>query len=143
MGEASFILPPHTTSTGLQPSGPNPYLGTRDASNISGNAKRQACKMDDVYSEGRDAFSLADDQLYSPWPLGENDMQSLFVDLHSDDYMEALDIAMYNLEAKGEEPFMNEWQVQDIVRSKEREFECWSSEKFLVFPGRKFGAKYI
>ena len=48
-----------------------------------------------------------DDQLYSPWPLGENDMQSLFVDLHGDDYMKALDISKCNLEAERGQPFMN------------------------------------
>ena len=100
MGEASLILPPYTASTGLQPSEPNPYLGTRDASMTSGNAERQACKMDDVCSE--DSFSPTDDQLYSPWPLGENHMQSLFVNLHGEDYIEALDIAMCNLAAERE-----------------------------------------
>ena len=47
MGEASLVLPPCTASTGLHPSEPNPYLGKRDASNISGNAERQSFKMDE------------------------------------------------------------------------------------------------
>ena len=115
MGEASCILPPFTASAGLQPVGPNPYRGKRDACNISGNAERQACEMDDVYSEGGDAFSLADDQLYSPWTLGENDMQSLFVDLHGEDYVAALDIAMCNMVAEGKQSLIAEWQVQEIV----------------------------
>ena len=49
MGEASLILPPFKASTGLQPTEPNPYLGTRDASYTSGSADRHACKMDDAY----------------------------------------------------------------------------------------------
>ena len=31
MGEASLALPQFKASTGLQPTEPNPYLGTRDA----------------------------------------------------------------------------------------------------------------
>ena len=49
-GKASLTLPPRTVSIGLQPEGPSPYLDTRDASYISGNAKRQACNMGDVNS---------------------------------------------------------------------------------------------
>ena len=121
MGEASFVLPPYTASTGLQPSEPNPYLGKGDASMTYGNAERQACKKDDVCSE--DEFSPAVDQLYSPWPLGEKDMQSLFTDLHGEDYIAALDIAMCNMKAEREQPFMSEWQVQEAVRSEESNFE--------------------
>ena len=112
MGEASLVLPPFMASTGLQPSEPNPYLGTRDASYTSGSANHHACKMDDAYvieseEEGIpwDDFSPTDDQLYSPWQLGEHDMQALFMDLHSEDYMEALDVAMANLEADPEKHF--------------------------------------
>ena len=128
LGEASFILPPHMASTGLQPEGPNPYLGKRDASIASGNAERQTCDMDDVCREGWDAFSLEEEQLYSPWTLGEKDLQSLFADLHSEDYVAALDIAMCNMVAEGEQPFSAEWQVRETVRSKESDFEGWSSK---------------
>ena len=79
-----------------------------------------------------DTFSPEDSQLYCPWELGENDMQSLFAKLHENDYLEALDIAMCNLEAEGEQPFMNDWQVQEIVRSEEKDFECWTSEQFVT-----------
>ena len=117
-GEASLILPPYTASTGLQPEGPSPYRDTRDASYITGNADRQTCKMADVDSEWGDAFSPCDDQLYSPWSLGENDMQSLFTELHEDDYVAALDIAMCNLKAGGDQPLLTDWQVHETVRSK-------------------------
>ena len=85
--------------------------------------------MDDVCSE--DTFSPADDQLYSPWPLGENDMQSLFVDLHGEDYVAALDIAMCNMKAERDQPFMAEWQVRDTVRNEESDFEGWASDRFI------------
>ena len=118
MGEASAVLPPYPSSTVLEPEGADPYFGTRDASYTYGNAKCQACKMDDVFSEGSEekvseegVFSLEEDNMYSPWLLGENDMQSLFVELHSDDYMEALDIAMNNLEVEGGRHLLDEWQV--------------------------------
>ena len=135
LGEASAILPPYLTSTGLEPEGPDPYLGTRDASYTYGNAKWQACKMDDMFSKGsgekvskEDAFSLKEDRMYSPWLLGENDMQSLFADLHNDDYTEAVDIVMSNLEVEGGRPFLDDWQVREIVRNKEKEFESWPHE---------------
>ena len=76
------MLTPYTASTGSHPEGPDPYPDKRDASYISGNAECQSCKMDDVCCEGEDAFSLAEDQLYSPWKLGENDLQLLFANLH-------------------------------------------------------------
>ena len=98
-GEAGLQLPPHTASTGLQPEGPDPYRDTRDASYISGNAERRPCKMGDVDSEWADAFLPGDDHVYSHWSLGESDMQSLFVEMHENDYIEALDIAMSNLAA--------------------------------------------
>ena len=128
MGEASLVLPPYTASTGLQPSEPNPYLGKGDASMTYGNAERQACKKDDVCSE--DEFSPAVDQLYSPWPLGEKDMMSLFTDLHGEDYVAALDVAMCNMKAEQEQPFMSEWQVQEAVRCEESNFEEWASYQF-------------
>ena len=138
MGEASSMLPPFMTGTGLEPIVSNPYLGTRDASYTCGSAKRQTCDMGDVNWDGlgetlsmEDTFLPEEGQLYCPWELGEHDMQSLFVELHGNDYLEALDIAMCNLEAEGEQPFMNEWQVQEIVRSEENEFECWTSEQFV------------
>ena len=86
MGEASDILPPYSVGTGLEPEGPDPYLGTRDASYTCGNAKRQACKMDDVcrgemLSE-EDAFTPEGDCVYHTWSLGENNMESFFVDIH-------------------------------------------------------------
>ena len=132
MGEASSMLPPYMAGAGSEPEGLDPYQGKRDASNISGNAERCTWKMDNVYSEGpEEAFAPCKEQLYSPWTLGENDLQSLFVELHENDYLEALDVAMNNLEAEGTQPFMHEWQVQEIVRSKEKEFECWTSEQFI------------
>ena len=113
MGEASLVLPPFKASTGLQPTEPNPYLGTRDASYTSGSADHHACKMADAFSVETgermiptDDFSPTDDQLYSHWQLGENDMQALFMDLYSDDYVVALDVAMANLEAERGQPFM-------------------------------------
>ena len=66
MGETSSMLPPFTTSTGLEPTEPNPYLGTRNASYTRGSAERQACKMDDVYSEGSGEKLLAED-VFPPW----------------------------------------------------------------------------
>ena len=119
MGEASLPLPPFKASTGLQPIEPNPYLGTRDASYTFGSADRHAYKMDDAYVVGpgekgtpwEDLYP-SDDQLYSPWQLGEHDMQALFMDLHSDNYMEALDVTMANLEAYPESTFITDWQVQ-------------------------------
>ena len=63
-GEADLQLPPHTASTGSQPEGPDPYRDTRDASYISGNAKRHPCKMSDVDSEWADEF-LPGDDLYT------------------------------------------------------------------------------
>ena len=69
-----------------------------------------------MYSEGpgekvsaEDTFSPDRDRLYNPWLLGKNDMQSLFADLHGDDYMEALDVAMSNLAVEGSRPFLDEW----------------------------------
>ena len=90
-----------TASTGLQPEGPDPYRDTRDASYISGNAERYPCKMGGVDSEWADAFSPGDDHVYSHWSLGESDMQSLFVEMHENDYIGALDVAMCNLAAEG------------------------------------------
>ena len=117
-GEAGLQLPPHTANTGLQPEGPDPYQDTRDASYISGNAERRHCKMGDVDSEWADAFLPSNDHLYSQWSLGESDMQSLFVEMHENDYLEALDFTMSNLAAEGEQPFIAEWQVQETVQSK-------------------------
>ena len=132
------MLPPFMAGTGLKPEVSNPYLGTRDASYTCGSAKHQTCDMADVFSDGsgeklsmEDAFSPKEGHLYRPWELGEHDMQSLFVELHGNDYLEALDIAMCNLVAEGEQPFLDEWQVQKTVRSEEKEFECWTSEQFV------------
>ena len=118
MDEASLILPPYMTGTGLEPIVSNQYLGTRNASYTCGNAKRQTCDMGDVNLNGlgeklskEDAFSPKESQLYCPWELGEHDMQSLFVELHGNNYLEALDIAMGSLEDEREQPFMSEWQV--------------------------------
>ena len=73
MGEASLVLPPYTASTGLQPSEPNPYLGTRDASYTCGSAEHQACDMAGVFRDGfgeklsmEDAFSPEEGHLYRP-----------------------------------------------------------------------------
>ena len=124
-GEASSMLPPYMTGTRLEPIVSNPYLGTRDTSYTCGSAERQTCNMGGVNWDGlgeklsmEDTFSPKEGQLYCPWELGEHDMQSLFVELHGSDYLEALDIAMCNLEAEREQPFMNDWQVQEIVRSE-------------------------
>ena len=137
MGEASDILPPYSVGTGEEPEGPDPYLGTRDASYTCGNAERQACKMDDVCREvsgemlsEEDAFAPEGDRVYHTWSLGENNMQSLFVDLHCDDYMEALDMAMSNLPVKGSRPFLDEWKVRETFKCNKKEFECWSHEQF-------------
>ena len=104
--------------------------------------------MDNMYCKGpgekmlaEDTFLPEEEQLYIPWPLGENDMQSLFVEMHKNDYMEALDIAICNLEAERGQPFMNEWQVQETVRDKEREFECWSSKQFVSICTEENGVK--
>ena len=64
MVEASAILPPYLTSTELEPEGPDPYLGTRDASYTCGNANRQACKMDDVYREGSGEMVSEEDTFF-------------------------------------------------------------------------------
>ena len=58
-------------------------------------------------------------------------MQSLFVDLHSEDYVAALDIAMCNMKAEREQPFMSEWQVQEAVRSEESNFEGWARDQLV------------
>ena len=52
-----------------------------------------------------DAFLPKGDCVYNTWSLGENNMQSLFVDIHVDDYIEALDAAMSNLEVEGSRIF--------------------------------------
>ena len=89
--------------------------------------------MGDVDSEWEDAFLPCDDHLYSLWSLGESDMKSLFAELHEDDYVAALDVAMCNLAAEGEQPFIAEWQVQETVRSRESEFQSWSNKEFVNF----------
>ena len=93
--------------------------------------------MDDAYVTASDEkgilwddFSPADDQLYSPWQLGEHDMQALFMDLHSEDYMEALDVAMANLEADPGNTFITDWQVQQTMVENDEAFEKWSREAF-------------
>ena len=92
MGEASLVLPPFMAGTGSEPEGLDPYQGKRDASSACGNAERCTWKMDDVCSDGlvqgtlpEEAFAPCKEQLYSPWSLGEHDMQSLFVELHEND----------------------------------------------------------
>ena len=126
MGEASLVLPPYTASTGSQPEGPDPYLGTRDASNIPGNADRQACKMDDVCSDGRDMFSVAGGETHRPWALGERDLESLYADLHGEDYVMVLDVAISYMAA--DDPFASDFQVHEAVVCEENDFHDWSYE---------------
>ena len=101
MGDASYKLPPFKASTGLLPSVPNPYLDQRDASYVYSNDDRQACKMAGAFPYPKmgdkiecDEFAPPGDSLYGLWPLGEADMQSLFLDLHENRYQAALEEAM-------------------------------------------------
>ena len=136
MGEASLIQPPFKASTGLQLVEPNPYLGTRDASYTLGSATRCACKMDNGYvtepgEKFWDEFSPADDLLYSQWQLGENDMQALFMDLHSDDHLVALDMAMTNLEVEQKKTFMDDWKVYQTMLENDESFQNWTRNQFI------------
>ena len=51
MGEASIMLPPYLTGTGVEPILSSPYMGTMDALYICGSAERQTCDMGDVNSD--------------------------------------------------------------------------------------------
>ena len=89
MGDASSMLPPFMTGTGLEPTLPDLCRGTRNASNTNGSARHCTYNMDAVYCKGlgekmftEDTFLLKEEQLYIPWSLGESDMQSLFVEMH-------------------------------------------------------------
>ena len=59
-------------------------------------------------------------------------MQSLFANLHGEDYVSALDIAMCNLVAEGGQPFLADWQVHETIRCKASVFESCSSKEFVV-----------
>ena len=72
MGEASIMLPPYLTGTGVEPIVSNPYLGTGDVSYTCGSTERQTFDMGDVKLNGlggklskEDTFLSKDSQLYA------------------------------------------------------------------------------
>ena len=58
-------------------------------------------------------------------------MQALFMDLHSDDHLVALDIAMANLEVEQGQPFMDDWKVYKTMLENDESFQNWTRDQFI------------
>ena len=82
--------------------------------------------MDDVCSDGRDMFSVAGGETHRPWALGERDLESLYADLHGEDYVMVLDVAISYMAA--DDPFASDFQVHEAVVCEENDFHDWSYE---------------
>ena len=105
VGEASIELPPLKSSTGLsEPRVPNPYLGQRDASYALSYDYHaaQAQGMFPDFDGWNPHTDIPKDVVphakhFEAWRLGQNDLESMFIDYfrnEDDEYADQLDTAL-------------------------------------------------
>ena len=128
--EDSIALPPFELGDGLPepPAGRSPYLDQRDASYVYGDDhSRHALAAENEYPI-KNKYGTEQAQLIEPfdhevtfWQLGENDLQSLFIDyFYSDenDYFDGLKTAASAAQSNTDNSIFN-YQVDDYDASFE------------------------